>query len=254
MKRIITLIMLVCVIFLMSGCGFELPIINNDHSATDDSAAGDPGVECDYISLDITKCESALIITATGCETFAGITDRIKGTDFDGGIIKEVSTCADWGGFFSGWYDIEGAGAKAARYTLRPEEKQQSETISLGINYYTLILEASFFDAESVEIEYGSDITINGLNGDFSLLVFVLGKNTDWLVGTAMTRMYGTVDQRGSLTLSYGADSYSITSTAPVRGLLVESYENNDVVSTAGATTEKTSYAISFANGNYIIQ
>lgn len=244
MKNIILIFTLLCVLTLFAGCS-ETPKTPDISDIN-----GKPG-DTEYLMLDISGCESAINVTATGCESFEGITDRIKGTDISGGIIKEVSTCADFGSMFSGWYDIEGVGAKSARYTMRLEDKQEYEEISLGINYYSLILEAKFFDATSVEIEHGSDITVNGLTGDFELTVFVLDGN-DWLIGTKMTIIKGKLDVSSTITLYNNGNSYTLESDTTIRGLSVEGYENNENILTQAAETATNSYTLTFADGKYV--
>ena len=240
--------LMAAVLLLLMAAGCELPGRDTPNDAAD-------GESLDWQILHIEQSEGPVQITASGCAAFEGKVDIINATEITGGgIVSQVSTCADWGDHFDGSYDIEGEGSRAARYTITPMGKQRFDPIQVGINYFDVILEASFMTADCAEIQLDGDITIKGLTGEFEFFIAAWNENGLWRVETPMTVVKGTLADAGNVTVSFSETGYTVSSTTMVHDLTVEGWDGlRNVITTAAAGNPLKTCSIRAKDGHYLI-
>ena len=241
MKRL-SLFIIVCLIFtILTGC--KSNTISNDEPQESSILFY---AEKAYVPVSISVADS---------KDHEGKTDTVFATDVKGdGIIREVSRSALMGDHFGAEYSIWGTDIKNARYTITPTEPQD-RPIQLGMNYFYVVLEATFETADRVEIEYDSDITIKNVSGEFDFMVLT-SNDENWNLGKAINHISGVADVPSDIVLTYGDDGYILSSDKVLRDVKIVGSEtvNNKYIEVV-EQAEKAGYRflISYAEDKYII-
>jgi hypothetical protein len=213
----------------------------------------DKNTNADWQIILIEKSENPVELRVTGSPVFEGMRDIINGSTVRDGNICKVNTSAETGNYFGGSYDVEGENTRNARYIMTPMGFQRHNPIQLGVNYFTVAIEATFWQADSVEIQFNSDITIRNLNGKFDILVSVW-REDDWFVETPLTRFTGTLEKAGDITVSFTKDEYLISSTSEISRLTVEGYDSwRTSLTKATAENNSNGYIVKSVGSQYII-
>lgn len=202
----------------------------------------------DAVLLSIEKAYVPVSLMIKGSKDFEGKKEVIFATELSGDkIIREVSSCAKMTDHFGASYSIWGADLKNARYQITPNEKQ-SELIELGINYYFVILEAEYENADSVEVQYNSDITIKNASGRFNFMVLA-SEDKNWSLGKTINNISGYAYEPGDIVLTYNQNGYVLSSNVMLKNVRITGSETTNgayqkIATQAIGTSNK--YSISF--------
>lgn len=252
-RKLILLLAAVLLLLTAAGCNPPRRDDPNDVNTATDVIGAIDDENLDWLVLYIDYGENPIQITAAGCASFDGKIDVLNNTEITGGgIVYQMKTCAEWGDHYDGSYSICGEGSRDARYTLTPMGAQLIYPLRLSINYYDVILEASFMSADCVEIQYDSDITIKGLTGEFEIFVMA-GHEGPWYLGLPQTRITGEVTVASDVTLKYSQNEYIVTATTEIKDLEANGLDGSSVITTVAAPRPVDACTIESSHGYYVM-
>ncbi len=243
MKHMRLLPVLLAIGLLLTGCGTPTADIESD--------------AFDRLNLTVENSENPIQITVEGNPHFEGSVDTINASEITSTgkeIISAVRRCSDFDLCFDGTYEVSAPQVKEGRYILTTTGIQKAEEVTLGVNFYDLIMEASAKTVSSVKVGYMDSVELTGVSGSFEIFVFVLSEHMNWDIGPRRFTITGAVNDCSTLLLQWKSDHFELSSNVPVKKLSVVSTKTDGtVLFTSMAVEKKEHYTLHNANGYYTV-
>lgn len=207
----------------MTGCGDSgsKPVPNLANEATE------PPFNIDWAMVSVTS-EGAVEVSVADNDELANKTSTVNKDQIDGELCSQVNTFADFDDSYSATYDMRFDNLETGVFHLKPSGAQKKDKGTYGINYFSMIQEASTMECDEVIVKYMDKTEIKNQKGEFELVFYPASQELANKLGYAMTIVKGsTGDTAGDITCTVSESGVlSVSSTVKMTGITVEQYND----------------------------
>lgn len=129
-----------------------------------------------------------------------------------GSVIDHVSSCADFGGFYSASYDIYKDHLENEHFCIQPDESsvKDGEITEYSINYLDYLISAKTDKVSEIDMMYKQYITLNQQEGDFEVFFYPLSDENQKEARFEQCYIRGTTNVPTMITISIDNNVISV--------------------------------------------
>ena len=148
-----------------------------------------PQKEITYAVLSVNNVYKDILFSVasdpSGVDTLHGTTvngQKQQNFEADGLLVDRVSTCADFGDFYSAAYDIHRNHIESETFYIKEDECSVNNELSeYCMNYYDTLLSVKTDQFEQIAMTYNDSVILSGQVGDFEIFLYPLAdENIEW--------------------------------------------------------------------------
>jgi hypothetical protein len=207
----------------------------SDASVSESTSSDDSENTADSISwvvLDVSSENSVNISTSddTSAAAYSPLACTVKGSTLtDNNLISQVSTCSDFGSYFSASYDVERENLQSANFVFTPESANEYEEGNYGVNYFRMLQSVSTMSCDSVEIRYLDFTNINGQTGQFTITLYPLSDENQDKLGFYKIEVAGDAgDEPNDIKCTFTDTGFVFESSNDISDLSVSEFDEDN--------------------------
>ena len=148
-----------------------------------------PQKEITYAVLSVYNVYKDILFSVasdpSGVDTLHGTTvngRKQQNFEADGLLVDRVSTCSDFGDFYSAVYDIHRNHMESETFYIKEDGCSVNNELSeYCMNYYDTLYSVKTDQFEQIAISYNDSVILSGQVGDFEIFLFPLAdENVKW--------------------------------------------------------------------------